>query len=603
MPSEGVMKVKEGAGGAMTEKKPGRLEKGISILFLAVLILYPLRHLSVGVDLWDGGYNYANFRYPGMEYMDSMWYFATWIANVTGSLLGKLPFGDRMLAMNLYTGLFVSLLATAGFLFCTKILKLPSWLAFLGEFTACGLCWLPTASLYNYVTFVLLAFGCILLYLGLIKEQAGYLAAAGALLGLNVGVRFSNLVQAALILAVWSYGGMRKKSFREICRQTLVCAAGYAAGLGAFLLLMAVRYGISEYAAGILRLFDMTESAKEYSPSGMLAGVAAEYAKASYWIKRFGLALAVGTAVCGAAPGRAVKIRKFLCCGVTLGLFGWLLTHRFFYPDFHTYQAIYDPCVMLLLSAMAVSGLFLIKRNVPKEDKLLAVMELLLILLTSLGGNNAVFYCINNMFLILPLHIYMLWKLWREPGMDWMFSVKTVSAALALLVCVLAVRFGNVFIYEEAGGARQADTVIAEIPVLSGMRTHREKAEALTGLYRYLRESGLSERSCILYGQIPGVSYYLELAPAVNIWSDLESYTWETMSGDLEALAGRLKNGAGKPVVILERSWAEYLDGTGGADALWTESALKKAELLKRFLGEFGYARVYDNGKFAVYGS
>ena len=32
-----------------------------------------------------------------------MWYFATWTANVTGSLLGKLPFGDRMIAMNLYT--------------------------------------------------------------------------------------------------------------------------------------------------------------------------------------------------------------------------------------------------------------------------------------------------------------------------------------------------------------------------------------------------------------------------------------------------------------------------------------------------------------------
>ena len=587
----------------MTDKRPVRLEKWISALFLVILFCYPLRHLGRGVDLWDGGYNYANFRYPGTEYMDSMWYFATWTANVTGSLLGKLPFGDRMIAMNLYTGLFVSLLATAGFLFCTKVLKLSPWLAFLGELTACSLCWLPTASLYNYVTFVLFTFGCIFLYLGLVRERSGYLAEAGVLLGLNVGVRFSNLIQAALILAVWSYGGIKKKSLREICRQTLVCIAGYVGALGAFLLLMAVRYGISEYAAGILRLFDMTDTAKEYSPLGMLTGVAAEYGKASYWIKRFALALAAGTAVCAAAPGRAVKIKRFLCLGVTAVLFGWLLTHRFFYPDFHTYQAVYDPCVMLLLSAMAVSCLFLMKRNVPGEDKLLAVLELLIILLTSLGGNNAMFYCINNLFLILPLHIYMVWRLWREHGAERLLSVKTISSALVLLVCVLAVRFGNVFIYEEAGGARQTDTAVAEIPVLRGMHTGGEKAEALTGLYRYLRESGLSGRTCILYGQIPGVAYYLELAPALNIWSDLESYTWETMSGDLEALSDRLAGGAEEPVVILERSWAEYLEGTGQPEALWTETALKKAGLLQRFLEEFGYRRVYDNGKFAVYGS
>lgn len=588
---------------AMTERRPMRLEKWISFLFLVVLFFYPLRNLCVGVDLWDGGYNYANFRYPGTEYMDSMWYFATWIANVSGSLLMKLPLGDRMLVMNLYTGLFISLLATAGFLFCTKTLRLPSWLAFLGELTACGLCWLPTASLYNYMTFVLFAFGCILLYLGLTRERSVYLAAAGVLLGLNVGVRFSNLVQAALILAVWSYGWMKKKRLKEIFRQTLICIAGYAGALAVFLTLMAFQYGISEYAAGILRLFAMTESAKEYSPLGMLTGVAVEYGKASYWIKRFGLALASGTAICAIAPGRAVRIKRLLCGGVTLALYAWLLTHRFFYPDFHTYQAIYDPCVMLLLSAMAVSCLFLVKRDAAKEDKLLAVMELLIILLTSLGGNNAVFYCINNMFLILPLHIYMVWKLWQEQSRGWLFSVKTVSAALILLVCVLSLRFGNAFIYEEAGGARQADTPVAEIPVLRGMRTGGEKAEALEELYGYLRESSLSSRKCILYGQIPGVAYYLELAPAMNIWSDLESYTCKTMSGDLEALAGRLENGAEEPVVILERSWAEYLEGTGEADALWTESALKKAALLKGFLEQFGYSRVYDNEKFVVYGS
>ncbi len=39
--------------------------------------------------------------------MDSMWYFATWIANVFGNALTKLPWGDTMLGMNVYTSLVV----------------------------------------------------------------------------------------------------------------------------------------------------------------------------------------------------------------------------------------------------------------------------------------------------------------------------------------------------------------------------------------------------------------------------------------------------------------------------------------------------------------
>ena len=77
------------------------------VVSTVLLVLYPLRHVNVGVDLWDGGYNCTNFRYSGLEYMDSMWYFATWLANGAGSLIMKLPYGATMLGMNVYTGLIV----------------------------------------------------------------------------------------------------------------------------------------------------------------------------------------------------------------------------------------------------------------------------------------------------------------------------------------------------------------------------------------------------------------------------------------------------------------------------------------------------------------
>ena len=87
--------------------------------------------------------------------MDSMWYFATWSANVFGSFLTKLPWGNTMLGMNFYTTLPVSMMAVVSYIFCTRRLKFSKILTFVGEMTALSLCWLPTGVLYTYLSYVL----------------------------------------------------------------------------------------------------------------------------------------------------------------------------------------------------------------------------------------------------------------------------------------------------------------------------------------------------------------------------------------------------------------------------------------------------------------
>ena len=71
-------------------------------IFVVILMLYPLRHIHGGLDVWDTGYNYATFTYMGMEHMDSMWLFSTYLANVVGHFLTKLPQADTLVGMNLY---------------------------------------------------------------------------------------------------------------------------------------------------------------------------------------------------------------------------------------------------------------------------------------------------------------------------------------------------------------------------------------------------------------------------------------------------------------------------------------------------------------------
>ena len=295
----------------MNRSEPAKPRWGnvLDNIFVVVLAFYPLRHIRWGLDLWDTGYNYANFQYMGTEHMDSMWLFSTYLANVVGHFLNGLGSGHTLSGMNLYTGLFVSLLALTGFFFCTRVLKLPAGISFVGEIVAVSLCWCPTALLYNYLTYVFLLACVILLYLGLTRERKWFLFAAGVCLGANVLVRFSNLPEMALILAVWAYdvilerdlkkSGMenRLESFwRRTGRHTMWCLLGYLAALALLLLNIHMDYGLGAYVEGIKRLFAMTDTAVDYKASSMLLGMVHIYVDHLYWVVRI-VVLLVGGAV------------------------------------------------------------------------------------------------------------------------------------------------------------------------------------------------------------------------------------------------------------------------------------------------------------------
>ncbi len=292
------------------------------VIFVGVLLLYPLRHIHWGLDLWDTGYNYANFEYMGLEHMDSMWLFSTYLATAVGHLLTLLPFGDCLMGMNFYTGLFVSALSLLGYFFCVEKLKMPRGIAFAGEFAAISLCWSPTALLYNYLTY-LLFLGCvILLYQGLTQDKCRFLFAAGVCLGANVLVRFSNLPQAAMILAVWAYaavsvyGGAEEskeeasghvlhtrerakkgrlgQTFCLAGRYTLWCLGGYLTALLVLLGCLHIRYGLGNYIEGIQRLFAMTDNATDYKASSMVVSMLSQYWENLYWVVRIAAVAAAG---------------------------------------------------------------------------------------------------------------------------------------------------------------------------------------------------------------------------------------------------------------------------------------------------------------------
>ncbi|MCM1264218.1 MAG: hypothetical protein NC313_16020, partial [Butyrivibrio sp.] len=227
--------------------KNSKIYRACLYIFPLILMLYPLRHINVGLDLADTGYNYANFRYSGLEHMDSMWFFSTYLANATGHILTLLPGGHTLFFMNLYTTLFVSALALVSYVFLVKRLQIPEIIVFAGEIMAISLCWSPTAVLYNYMTYLLFLTGVLLVYEGLTQEKEIYLIIAGAVLGTNIFIRFSNLTEAGLIVAVWAYGIVCRKKIKKVIQETGFCLLGYVGAVILWLGYISLRYGFMNY--------------------------------------------------------------------------------------------------------------------------------------------------------------------------------------------------------------------------------------------------------------------------------------------------------------------------------------------------------------------
>lgn len=631
-------------------------------VIVAILVLYPLRHISWGLDLWDTGYGYANFEYMGTQHMDPMWLFSTYLTTAVGHFFSLLPGAKTLIGMNFYTGLSISFLAALGYYFCVKVLKIPALLAFLGEFTAVSFCWCPTGSFYNYVTYMFYLVSVVCLYLGLARGKKGWLFAAGVALGCNVLSRFSNLPEAAMIVGVWAYGIIccleerreienssgqagkttetaekikaRKKAAgvklrKKLLQDTGMCLAGYLTALLVLFGYIQIRYGMDEYVKGILRLFSMTEVATDYTAASMIMGMFDWYFQNLYWEIRMSVFLVAGIVAVGVLEligsyvrkATVTKLLRILEWAGSIALAAvmvfWLYRQGFCAREYTNYGAIIWPGVTFLTLTLLVTLWRIFTPSAPKEEKLISGLIFLVVLITSLGSNNKLYPSMNNLFLALP---YMYWQFYRFCKYAGSFRWKriTISAIPAkclfggffLLFFVQVGLFGRSFVFAEGTGIQDIDAQVTNNETLKGVWMSEERAGWMQEISEYVNTRGLAGKDVLLYGQIPALSYYLQMPAAFNPWPDLDSYQIGQLEQDMQKMQERMHADATyRPVVLLEKKYAVYLEA--GEAALMRMEPTEKEQgwivdnpkllLIGKFMEDYGYEKTFENEKFVIY--
>lgn len=589
-----------------------------NVIFPLILLLYPLTGIRQGLDVSDMAYSLSNFQY--FASMDGTWIVATFLANAAGWLLMRLPFGDTLTGLYFYTALVQSAIAMLAYRRLKR--RMPAVLVFAGEVTALGLCWCPSAVLYNYLTYLLMTAGILLLYEGILQgvdEKAScaaeakntvyrYYVPAGICLGANVAVRMPNVVQAAFILAVWYGAVLAGGGLRRAVRDTLWCMLGYVIGFCVPFLTICIRYGFDAYPAMVRTMFAMTEKAVDYKPASMVTGMLGDYKTGLYWLVFAGICMAGGLFLFGIRRKVAADSRKaaVLCQILYAAVFALLL--RFYWGKgvysfrYYEYSSMYYPAVLLLLVTILTALLCLWKKEMPAACKAAAVLVLVQIAVTPLGSNNDLYPIINNLFVAVP---FVLWAgyLWavknKKKEVDGtVFGIP--FCILFLFVLVQSIGFHMQFSFQDGVDGTKRDTMV-EIPAkAAGVYTTKDNADWLAELAAYTEGAGLTEQEAIFYGEIPGLGYLLDMPPALStFWPDLDSYRMAEFERDMARLDV-------PPVIIVAAPIAAYLgEDADGMNWFGVDQAAldadEKLQDLKAYMQAQEYREVFGNGRYVVY--
>lgn len=570
-----------GTNGAVEEK----LHKGRKIaekfLFPAVLLIYPLLLIHHGIDVSDTTYSLGYYRFMGE--MDMTWVLATYLANVAGAFLLKLPMGNTLLGMNFYTGLLASAIA----LVCYYALLrwMPPLAVFLGEVTALSLCWCPTTILYNYLTYFFFSAGVVLLCKALLEEKEICFFLAGICLGLNVMVRFSNLAEAALIVVVWYAGWLKREKGAIVARWTGLCLAGYLAGLGSVLLVIVLKYGGGAFTGMIKSLFGMTGEASDYTLAGMISSTVSAYAAGFRWMAYMIPCMAAGFVMFLVGKGRYERAKRLLYCGGILVLLRFYLGRGMFSLRYYNEGCVFQWMMLFLILTLAccAAGLGGLVSG-GREERILSAAALVILLVTPLGSNNYTYQNMNNMFLLAPYTLWMCWLIGKKTRSKSIhFPWQAFAALILLMTFVQGIGFGCHYVFRDGIYGEKRLYTVDNSPVLKGMHTTKENAESLEGLIDFCQKNGIGEEPLLFWGDAPGLSYILDTPSAIfTTWPEIPSNTYGALDKALEELDWN-------PDIILHNE--------PGRDIVEGE----KTDLILDYIAEYHYTCIYENSCYKIY--
>lgn len=192
-------------------------------------------------------------------------------------------------------------------------------------------------------------------------------------------------------------------------------------------------------------------------------------------------------------------------------------------------------------------------------------------------------------------------------------SVEVSIGCLTLVLLVQSIGFGTTFSFRGHRYGTQRDVAITQNAILYGMVTNKEKADAIEELTLFWNEN--KTEKVLLIGNIPGVSYFLQVPCAITTsWPDLGSYSYEEYARQLDGLQKRIDNNEEQlPTIIMNYGAYSVIENNTAAKEKYSENQDEgegyldimerdpKLADMRSFISKYNYKMQLCNQRFVVY--
>jgi hypothetical protein len=282
--------------------------------------------------------------------------------------------------------------------------------------------------------------------------------------------------------------------------------------------------------------------------------------------------------------------------------------------DFTDNFSIYKWIVVYLLMVIILSIWTIIDKDADKRLKLWSVFLIVTIFITPLGSNNGLYPIINNLFIVAPISILLIGEFFKKISVmskngcakgDTPFVIKLIITCVMINIFVASLLYGINFVFhDENASPKRVGVSLKCDSVANGIMTSPEKKETIEALDSFLYENNLNNKTLITYGNIPALSYILDMKPAIyTTWVELDSNSLERLETDLSDIMQETSKDE-YPVIILGVEYVGELlacQEGGHFNTSYSSLAYTKYTRIESFMDVNNYKKVYENNAYRVY--
>ena len=568
---------------------------------MALVIIYPYLLIFQGLDVSDIGFWLTNYQQIFIEPSSIQLLFSCWLSNVLGGIWIRIVNDLGLFGVKLGGAIVVSLTCYLSYLILKDYIK--------KEFLLIGLLLMEMIAFsgtsiilnYNILPALFFTLSTYFFIKAMLKEKYLFFLFSGFLMGLNIFIRFSDILGVLLFVVIFFYGYLKKVRISTQIKQSLFFLLGWFASIIMALSVMKILGHYELYLNSLSDLFKMgTNSDSPYSGISLIKLLILDHL---FVLQYFFVAL-VGTIVISKIFHK-IKINK--CFKYIIFFIFALLISSFLYEKYRYF--IYIIMGMLYLSLLI--NIF----NLTKIDvnlRTISLIALLILFITPLGSGNGIRNARFGMWLALPISIALLMQI-MEIQSDLNFTIglnkiyskfkmnKQEMLFAKIIILIFCFTFMSIFSFKYT----YRDTVnrfamhySINHPKLKMVYTTKERAQVVEELLGELPKYVHKGEYLFTFEQISLLYYLTETKPYLyNSWPML--YQPNELKNAIEKA---IKEKEKLPVIVRAKRSTSNFEWPNNPEVELIESERHSGNriIVNKFIDKYYYKTIWENDFFQI---